>query len=92
MLVPIQRWPDRIVLPVASVIQDGVESFVFRLYGDHFDRQPVHVEYRDQQWAVIEDDGTLHPGDQVAAKGAYQIHLAIKNRSAAPDPHAGHQH
>jgi len=42
---------------------------------------------------VIERDGTLSPGDRVAAGGAYAIHLALKGKAGGgPDPHAGHQH
>jgi hypothetical protein len=81
------------VLPIESVIQEGAECFVFQRHGNHFDRKPVHVEYRDQRWAVIESDGTLFPGDQVAAHGAYAIHLALKNKSGGGvHPHAGHGH
>ncbi len=93
VMVPIELWSDRIVLPIESVIQQGAEWFTMQRNGDHFDRKPVHVEYRDQRWAVIENDGTLFPGDQVAAKGAYAIYLAIKNKAGGGvDPHAGHGH
>jgi multidrug efflux pump subunit AcrA (membrane-fusion protein) len=93
LLVPIERWEKRIVLPVEAVIQDGAEWFVYQQVGDHFDRRPVHVEYRDQRFAVIESDGTLFPGDVVAAAGAYQIHLALKNKAGQSiDTHAGHHH
>jgi len=93
LLVPVERWEDRIVLPIEAVVQDGAEWFVFRVHKDHFDRKPVHVEYRDQRWAVLADDGALFPGDVVVASGAYQMHVAMKNKSgAAVDPHAGHQH
>jgi len=35
----------------------------------------------------------LSPGDIVVTSGAYQMHLAMKNKArGAPDPHAGHQH
>jgi len=91
--VPVERWEDRIVLPVEAVVQDGVDWFVFRQSGERFQRKAVHVEYRDQQWAVIEKDGTLSPGDVVAASGAYQMHLALKNKAGGGvDPHAGHHH
>jgi membrane fusion protein, heavy metal efflux system len=53
----------------------------------------VHVEYRDRDSVVIANEGTVFPGDVVAGKGTYQIHLALKNKSGgAPDPHAGHNH
>lgn len=91
--VPVEHWPDRIVLPAEAVIQDGAESFVFQENGDHFDRRPVHVEYRDLYSAVIAQDGSLFPGDVVALSGAAQLQIAIKNKSGgAVDPHAGHNH
>lgn len=93
LLVPVERWSQRIVLPVEAVVQEGAETYVYQENGDHFDRKPVHVEYRDQRFAVIENDGTLALGDSIAVKGAYQIHLALKNKSGGgPDPHAGHNH
>lgn len=93
VLVPVERWPKRIVLPVEAVVQEGVDWFVYRQVGDRFQRRPVHVEYRDQRHAVIETDGTLFPGDVVAGKGAYQIHLALKNQAGGGvDAHAGHNH
>lgn len=93
VLVPVERWTNRIVLPVAAVVQDGVESFVFLQRGSQFERTNVHVEHRDAQWVVLANDGSLFPGDLVAATGAYQIHLALKARAGGgPDPHAGHGH
>ena len=91
--VPVEEWTDRIVLPTEAVAQDGVESYVFRVNGDHFDRQAVHVEHRDPQWVVVANDGTLFPGDRIALSAAQQLQLAVKNKSGgAIDPHAGHQH
>ena len=93
LLVPVERWPDRIVLPVAGVVQDGPEAYAFEMNDGHFDRRAVRVEYRDQYSAVIANDGTLTPGKMVVVSGAYQLHLALKNKSGgAPDPHAGHNH
>ncbi|HLA84408.1 MAG TPA: efflux RND transporter periplasmic adaptor subunit [Thermoguttaceae bacterium] len=92
VLVPVERWKNRIVLPVEAVVQEGADWFVYQQVGNRFEQKPVHVEYRDQRRAVIENDGTLFPGDVVAGKGAYQIHLALKNRATPVDPHAGHVH
>jgi multidrug efflux pump subunit AcrA (membrane-fusion protein) len=93
LAIPIERWENRIVLPVDAVVKEGVEWFVFQKNGGRFDRKPVHVEYRDQRWAVIASDGSLFPGDTVATAGAYQMHLAMKNKSGGGvDPHAGHNH
>lgn len=92
VLVPIEQWKNRIVLPVEAVVQEGTDWFVYQEVGRRFQQKPVHVEYRDQHRVVIENDGNLFPGDVVAGKGAYQIHLALKNRSGGMDPHAGHVH
>ena len=93
LLVPVERWKDRIVLPRDAVVQDGAESYVFEKNGDHFDRRAVRVEYRSQYSVVLADNGVLTPDKTVAVGGAYQIHLALKNKSGgAPDPHAGHNH
>jgi multidrug efflux pump subunit AcrA (membrane-fusion protein) len=91
--VPVERWKDRIILPVDAVIDEGAENYVYRQNGNHFDRVPVHVEYRDRDSVVVANNGSLFPGDVVAGKGAYQIHLALKNKSGGGiDPHAGHHH
>ena len=63
------------------VVQDGPESYVFEKNDGHFDRRAVRVEYRDQYSAVIANDGTLTPGKMVIVSGAYQVHLAMKNKA-----------
>lgn len=93
LLVPVERWADRIVLPINALVQDGPESYVFEKNDGHFDRRAVRVEYRDEYSAVVANDGTLTPGKMVIVSGAYQVHLAMKNKAGgAPDPHAGHNH
>lgn len=91
--IPVETWRDRIVLPTGAVVEDGVENYVFSPNGDHFDRRAVHVEYRDQRFVVIANDGSLFPGDTVAISAAKQLQLAIKNKlGGGIDPHAGHNH
>lgn len=91
--VPFEQWPDRLVLPVEAVVREGTEWFVYCEQDGRFERTSVHVEHRDQQWAVVADDGQLHVGDVVAVQGAYQIHLALKQQSGGGhDAHAGHHH
>jgi hypothetical protein len=93
LLVPVEEWSERIVLPIQAVVDEGAEKYVYRQNGKSFERVPVHVEYADRESAVVANDGALFPGDVVAASGAYQMHLALKNRAGgAPDPHAGHSH
>ncbi|MHB8900898.1 MAG: efflux RND transporter periplasmic adaptor subunit [Thermoguttaceae bacterium] len=91
--VPVERWDDRIVLPRNAVVQEGAEAYVFEKTENGFTRRPVHVQYSDQLWSVIANDGELPPGAEVVAVGAYQVHLAMKYQvGGAPDPHAGHNH
>lgn len=93
LTVPVERWDGRIVLPVGAVAQDGIETFVFSPNGDHFDRRPVHVEFRDRFSVVIANDGSVFPGDSVVLAGAQQMQLALKNKAGGGiDPHAGHNH
>ena len=86
-----QPWSDQIVLPPEAVVNEGAEAFVFEQNGDHFDRVAVHVVYRDKDAVIVENDGKL-TGSTLAMSGAYQMHLAIKNKTAGVDPHAGHHH
>ncbi len=91
--VPIEQWPNQIVLPVDAVAVAGAESWVFRKRGSRFVRVPVHVRYRDQHSVVVANDGSLNPGDIVATVGAHQMQMALRNKSGgAVDPHAGHSH
>lgn len=91
--VPVETWKDQIVLPADAVAREGVENYVFLSKGDHFDRQPVSIVYRDPEQVVIPNDGTLPPGTRVAMSAAQQLQLALKNTTGGGvDPHAGHTH
>ncbi len=91
--VPVEVWKDQFVLPIDAVVNEGAENYVYRQNGDHFDRVPVHVEYRDRDAIVVANNGAIFPGDILAGEGAYQIHLALKNKAGGGvDPHAGHNH
>ncbi|MBI1246734.1 HlyD family efflux transporter periplasmic adaptor subunit [bacterium] len=91
--VPVEKWKEEIVVPVEAVVEEGAEKYVYQQNGSHFDRVPVHVKFRDQTSIVIDNDGSLFPGDVIAARGAYEMHLTLKNQSGGGvDPHAGHNH
>ncbi|WP_425399031.1 efflux RND transporter periplasmic adaptor subunit [Aeoliella sp.] len=91
--IPVETWEKQIVLPTSGVVDEGAEAYVYRQNGDHFDQVPVHVLNRDQASVVIANDGVLFPGDVIAGNGAYEMHLALKNKSGGGiDPHAGHNH
>ena len=86
-----QPWENQIVLPPDAVVQEGAEAFVFEQNGDHFDRLSVHIVYRDKDAVVIESDGPLI-GSTLAISGAYQMHLAIKNKASGEVVSHGHSH
>lgn len=91
--VPVETWRDQVVVPTTGVVDEGAEAYVYRQNGDHFDQVAVHILHRDQESVVIANDGALFAGDVVAGKGAYQMHLALKNQAGGGvDPHAGHNH
>ncbi|WP_428306304.1 efflux RND transporter periplasmic adaptor subunit [Lacipirellula sp.] len=91
--VPVEKWESRLVVPAEAIVSDGSEAYVFQQNGSHFDRVAVHVEYRDQQSAVIAADGALKPKAVIAARGAFQMNLDLKNKAGGGvDAHAGHTH
>lgn len=91
--VPVQTFDEAIVIPKAAIAEEGPERFVFVDNGDHFDRVAVHVLGSDSIRAAIKNDGQLSPGQMIAVSGAYQLQMAMKNRSGGMvDPHAGHNH
>ncbi|RIK75479.1 MAG: secretion protein HlyD [Planctomycetota bacterium] len=92
--VPIEVWQNRLVAPAEAVVSEGAEMYVYvEAEPGHFHRTPVHVEYRDQTSAVLADDGSIDAGQVIAGRGAFQIHLALKNQAGGGvDPHAGHSH
>jgi cobalt-zinc-cadmium efflux system membrane fusion protein len=97
LLLPVERWEDRIVLPVDAVVEDGADRFVFQKKGDHFHRLPVHAEYRDRHWVVLGDDNMLAPDDVVVTSGAEQMHREMKKKARSggdgeEDKHVGCSH
>jgi membrane fusion protein, heavy metal efflux system len=93
VLIPIEKWEKKIVLPLSAIVDEGAESYLFVRKGKKFERVAVHVLYRDTQHVVIDNNDAVRLGNQVAARGAHQIQLALKNKSGgAIDPHAGHSH
>lgn len=90
---PVEIWERQLVVPAAAVVAEGAENYVYLRHGDHFERTPIHVLHRDQQNVVVARDGAIHPGDVIAGRGAYQMHLALKNQTGGGvDPHAGHNY
>jgi multidrug efflux pump subunit AcrA (membrane-fusion protein) len=91
--LPVETWKDQLVLPTTAVVDEGAEAYVYRQNGQHFDQISVHVLQRDHNAVVIANNGALFRGDVIAGAGAFQMHLALKNKSdGGIDPHAGHGH
>ncbi len=61
LLVPVEVWEKQIVLPIDAVVKEGADWFVFQQNGDRFDRVAVHVKYRDQNHAIVDNDGSIFP-------------------------------
>lgn len=91
---PVERWTNRLFVPLAAVAQDGVESYVFVYQGSAFVRTPVRIEHRDERHAVLaEDKDSVKAGQIVAMSAAQQLQFALANKAGGGvDPHAGHNH
>ena len=93
LLVPVEKWTERFVVPSEAVVSEGADSFVFKANGKLLQRQAVVIEYRDSRQAVLANDGSIFPGDELAMNQAYSLNLAIKKASGSGvDLHAGHNH
>ena len=93
VLVPVERMENKLVVPVDAVAQHGPDNYVFQASGSAFLRRPVTIEYRDQRHVVLGAGSRIYAGDAIAISGAYQLQLALLNRSSGPvDPHHGHSH
>ncbi len=105
--IPVDRLPDRMVLPAAAVVTDGPEAFVFRLssrhavgetpegkrlYDEMYKAVPVVIAHRDSRHVVIAPGGELREGDLIAMNRAYQLHLAMENATEGGGHHHGHDH
>jgi len=102
LTLPLSAMEDQFVLPREAVVEDGVESYVFRqLYGHahqgetRFERIPVQVVYEDLKTAVIDRHGKIRRGDSIVVGRAYQLYLELQAqsvRTAGGDNHHGHNH
>lgn len=91
--IPLRRLNKQIVLPDRAVVQEGSENYVFRKHGEHFDRIAIRVRYRDAMFVVVERDGAISPGNEIAWRGARRMQMALRGQTSGPvDPHHGHNH
>lgn len=87
--VPVEKFQRQFVIPVNAVVRDGVENYAFQASGNTLVRRPVTVVYRDDDYVVIADDGSVFEGMSVAMSGAYQLQLSLTSQKNEPD---GHHH
>jgi multidrug efflux pump subunit AcrA (membrane-fusion protein) len=101
--VPVEKWDNQVVVPLAALVREGLESFVFQKIGHthesnegtvhEFLKVPVMVLHTDQNHAVLKKDVRLDIYEDYALDQAYQLNLALKQAAGGgADPHAGHNH
>ena len=80
--VAVAQLPDVFVLPTAAVVREGADAYVFRQNGSSFDRKAVHVLLEDTDVVVIENDGSIIPGNYIAHNAAVALNRALKASQA----------
>jgi len=91
--VPVARISDALKVPLDAVAEEGLNQFVFQGSGNTFIRRPVRVLYRDEDFAVIEENRYVTAGVPIAMNGAYQLQLALLNKASDPaELSHGHAH
>jgi multidrug efflux pump subunit AcrA (membrane-fusion protein) len=90
--VTVEKLEGVIVVPLAAIVREGAETYVFRQNGPGtFDRRPVHVVVEDIDSAVIANDGSITADvDSLALNGAAALNRALKASQA--EGGGGHHH
>ena len=93
---------DCFVVPNTAIVREGAESYVFRLAGVEqgkkiWQKTPVHVMTQNRDNSVLENDGSITVGQQIAGVGASQMLIALNTgsgktelQSACSDPTHNH--
>jgi len=94
IVIPIEEIAGQFVFPREAVVQEGVDSFVFRRHSqtaefDEYEAIRVSVLYRDSKTVVVASDGKLTEGSRVVLNSAYQLYLATKSEGGGGH---GHDH
>lgn len=87
-----EKLENVFVLPLAAVVREGPEAFVFRQNGDLFDRISVHVLHEDSTSVVIANDGVARKGFFVAQNAAASLNRVLKAQLASGIPTNIHVH
>lgn len=84
---------DTLAIPLAALLTEGAESFVFVESGDTYLRQPLVLGLRDDRYVEVRDG--LFPGDRVVVRGGQALNavlLAGTQRGVGGHDHATHSH
>ena len=89
--IPVDRMEKRFVFPVGAVTSRGPDRVVYIQDGETFRAQPVRVEFEDDEWTVVADDGGIFEDDPVVQSGAFALGIALQAGNENADTH-GHSH
>lgn len=81
--VPVEEFKDAIVLPIAAVVREGPEAYVFRRNGDLFERRAIRVLHEDRLNVVVANDGSVAPGIYVAQSAAASLNRILKAQNSS---------
>lgn len=84
---------EALAIPVAALLTEGAESFVFVENGDVYIRQSLVLGLRDERYIEVRDG--LFPGDRVVVRGGQALNAARMvgtQRSAGGHDHSTHTH
>ena len=84
---------NTLAIPVAALLMEGAEPFVFIENGDTYLRQPLVLGFRDDRYVEVRDG--LFPGDRVVVRGGQALNavrLADTQRGGGGHDHGTHAH
>jgi hypothetical protein len=90
--VAIEKIDNIFTVPLAAVVREGAEAYVFRQNGDLFDRMPVHILAEGRNEIVLANDGSVKPGFAIAQSGAASINRILKAQASSGMPAGLHVH
>ncbi len=99
---PIEIWEKQVVVPLAALAREGLETFVFlKISHTHeaadgtviheFQKVPVKVLHTDKHFAVLKKNIKLDVYEEYALDQAYKLNLALKQSAGEGGGH-GHEH
>ena len=87
--VVIGRKDEVIAVPLAAVLGEGAEKFVFIEEGDVYNRREIALGTKDDRYVEVKDG--LFPGDIVVVQGNHEL-MSASGPSKVPIADDGHAH